>query len=142
MKLLTFMQLAETKSEITFGEIQQHMQLGENEVEEFLIDCKFCRIIFCNDPAKNFTHKFGIYLVLINYVACKLFNIAIRRLFSLRKIFPWVPKNTKRDLYLFSLEKCPDTFSVGREWPLALSCRLSMILNFRMKQTKILITAP
>ena len=41
MKLLTFMQLAETKSEITFGEIQQHMQLGENEVEEFLIDRKF-----------------------------------------------------------------------------------------------------
>ena len=38
MKLLTFMQLAETKSEITFGEIQQFMQLGENEVEEFLID--------------------------------------------------------------------------------------------------------
>ena len=38
MKLLTFMQLAETKSEITFGEVQQHMQIGENEVEEFLID--------------------------------------------------------------------------------------------------------
>jgi phage antirepressor YoqD-like protein len=35
------MQLAETKSEISFGEIQQHMQLGENEVEEFLIDRKF-----------------------------------------------------------------------------------------------------
>merc|ERR1712029_328226 len=29
MKLLTFMQLAETKSEIRFGEIQQHMQIGE-----------------------------------------------------------------------------------------------------------------
>ncbi len=41
MKLLTFMQLAETKSEISFGEIQQHMQLGENEVEEFLIDREF-----------------------------------------------------------------------------------------------------
>ena len=38
MKLLTFMQLAETKSEIRFGEIQQHMQIGESEVEEFLID--------------------------------------------------------------------------------------------------------
>merc|ERR1719414_1673166 len=38
MKLLTFMQLAETKSEITFGEVQHHMQIGENEVEEFLID--------------------------------------------------------------------------------------------------------
>merc|ERR1711902_486211 len=36
MKLLTFMQLAETKSEIRFGEIQQHMQIGELEVEEFL----------------------------------------------------------------------------------------------------------
>jgi translation initiation factor 3 subunit M len=38
MKLLTFMQLAETKSEIRFGEIQQHMQISEAEVEEFLID--------------------------------------------------------------------------------------------------------
>ncbi len=40
MKLLTFMQLAETKSVITFGEIQKHMQLGDNEVEEFLIERK------------------------------------------------------------------------------------------------------
>jgi translation initiation factor 3 subunit M len=38
MKLLTFMQLAETKQEIKFGEIQQHMQISEAEVEEFLID--------------------------------------------------------------------------------------------------------
>ena len=40
MKLLTFMQLAETRSQITFGEIQTHLQLGDSEVEEFLIDCK------------------------------------------------------------------------------------------------------
>jgi hypothetical protein len=40
MKLLTFMQIAETKSEISFGEIQQHLQLADNEVEEFLIDRK------------------------------------------------------------------------------------------------------
>jgi translation initiation factor 3 subunit M len=39
IKLLTFMQMAETKSEISFAEIQKHMQLGENEVEDFLIDC-------------------------------------------------------------------------------------------------------
>ncbi len=38
MKLLTFMQLAETKSEIKFGEIQQHMQISEAEVDDFLID--------------------------------------------------------------------------------------------------------
>lgn len=38
MKLLTFMQLAETRNEITFGEIQQNMQFGENEVEDFLIE--------------------------------------------------------------------------------------------------------
>ena len=40
MKLLTFMQLAETKTEITFGEIQKHLQLGDNEVEGFLIERK------------------------------------------------------------------------------------------------------
>lgn len=38
MKLLTFMQLAETKSQITFAEIKQHMQLGDNQVEDFLVD--------------------------------------------------------------------------------------------------------
>ena len=39
MKLLTFMQLAETKSVVSFGEIQKHMQIGEDaEVEEFMID--------------------------------------------------------------------------------------------------------
>ena len=30
--------MAETKNEITFGEVQQHMQISEAEVEEFLID--------------------------------------------------------------------------------------------------------
>jgi len=38
MKLLSFMQLAENRSEITFHEIQQAMQLGEGEVEGFIID--------------------------------------------------------------------------------------------------------
>ena len=38
MKILTFMQLAETRSEIKFSEIQQHMQITEAEVEEFLIN--------------------------------------------------------------------------------------------------------
>ena len=38
MKLLTFMQLAETRNEISFGEIQQNMQFGDNEVEDFLIE--------------------------------------------------------------------------------------------------------
>ena len=41
MKLLTFMQLAETRSQVTFGEIQQHMQIAENEVEDFLIDREY-----------------------------------------------------------------------------------------------------
>jgi len=38
MKLLTFMQLAETRNEINFGEIQQNLQLGDNEVEDFLME--------------------------------------------------------------------------------------------------------
>lgn len=38
MKLLSFMQLAENRSEISFNEIQQAMQLGEGEVEMFIID--------------------------------------------------------------------------------------------------------
>merc|ERR1711874_43966 len=38
MKLLSFMQLAENRSEISFSEVQQQMQLGEDEVEMFIID--------------------------------------------------------------------------------------------------------
>jgi len=38
MKLLTFMQLAENKSTVTFGEIQQHLQINDADVEDFLID--------------------------------------------------------------------------------------------------------
>lgn len=38
MKLLTFMQLAENRSEISFAEIQHTIQITEDEVEEFLID--------------------------------------------------------------------------------------------------------
>lgn len=57
MKLLTFMQLAETKSEITFGEIQQHMQLGENEVEEFLIDLLKTKLVRAKiDQANEMVH--------------------------------------------------------------------------------------
>ena len=41
MKILTFMQLAETNSSISFSEIQKHMQIAESEVEDFLIDRKF-----------------------------------------------------------------------------------------------------
>merc|ERR1712154_702584 len=38
MKLLSFMQLAENRGEITFEEIQSSIQINEEEVEEFLID--------------------------------------------------------------------------------------------------------
>lgn len=38
MKLLSFMQMAENRSEITFAEIRDAIKLNENEVEEFLIE--------------------------------------------------------------------------------------------------------
>ena len=38
MKLLSFMQLAENRSELSFAEIQHEVQISEDEVEEFLID--------------------------------------------------------------------------------------------------------
>jgi hypothetical protein len=45
MRLLTFMQLAEGNSEMSFDTIQQELQLKETEVEAFIIDGKkFC---FC-----------------------------------------------------------------------------------------------
>ncbi|XP_044728174.1 eukaryotic translation initiation factor 3 subunit M isoform X2 [Chrysoperla carnea] len=38
MRLLTFMQLAETQSEMSFDLIQEELQITENEVEAFIID--------------------------------------------------------------------------------------------------------
>lgn len=40
MRLLTFMQLAEGNSEMTFDTIQQELQLEATEVEAFIIDGK------------------------------------------------------------------------------------------------------
>lgn len=57
MKLLTFMQLAETRSEITFGEIQKHMQLGDNEVEDFMIELLKTKLVRAKlDQANEVVH--------------------------------------------------------------------------------------
>lgn len=46
MRILTFMQIAETQSQISFAEIQKHMQMdGEGDVEEFLIDLLRTRLV-------------------------------------------------------------------------------------------------
>lgn len=38
MRLLTFMQLAETNPEMSFDTIQEELQISETEVESFIID--------------------------------------------------------------------------------------------------------
>ena len=38
MRILTLMQMAETRSEIDFDTIQQEMRLGADDVEAFVID--------------------------------------------------------------------------------------------------------
>lgn len=40
MRLLTFMQLAETNPEMSFETIQSELQIEENDVESFIIDGK------------------------------------------------------------------------------------------------------
>jgi len=45
IKLLSFMQMAENRSEITFNEIRDAVQLNENEVEEFLIEVIKTRLV-------------------------------------------------------------------------------------------------
>jgi len=41
MRLLTFMQLAETNPEMSFDTIQEELQINELEVESFIIDGTF-----------------------------------------------------------------------------------------------------
>jgi len=38
MRLLTFMQLAETNPEMSFDTMQEELQISESEVESFIID--------------------------------------------------------------------------------------------------------
>lgn len=38
MRLLSFMQLAESNPEMTFQQLQDELQIGENEVEPFIIE--------------------------------------------------------------------------------------------------------
>lgn len=47
MRLLTFMQLAETNPEMSFDTIQEELQISESEVESFIIDGKYlCYILY------------------------------------------------------------------------------------------------
>lgn len=43
MRLLTFMQLAETNPEMSFDTIQEELQINEDEVESFIIDGTFLK---------------------------------------------------------------------------------------------------
>jgi len=45
MRLLTFMQLAENSSEMTFEQIEQELQLPANEVEAFIIEALKTRLV-------------------------------------------------------------------------------------------------
>ncbi|XP_074660082.1 eukaryotic translation initiation factor 3 subunit M-like [Tubulanus polymorphus] len=47
MRLLTFMQMAETQTEIDFDTIQQQMKLGEDDVEPFIIEVIATRAVRC-----------------------------------------------------------------------------------------------
>lgn len=46
MRLLTFMQLAETNPEMSFDTIQEELQINEDEVESFIIDGKLYKYAY------------------------------------------------------------------------------------------------
>jgi hypothetical protein len=54
MRLLTFMQLAETNPEMSFDTMQEELQISESEVESFIID----GILF-------FYNLYSIYIIYI-----------------------------------------------------------------------------
>lgn len=56
MRLLTFMQLAETNPEMSFDTIQEELQINESEVESFIIDGKFVFGITFYIASGNFLH--------------------------------------------------------------------------------------
>lgn len=62
MRLLTFMQLAETNPEMSFQTIQNELQIEEDKVESFIIDGTFITyflIFIITKPCYIFTHYDG-----------------------------------------------------------------------------------
>lgn len=57
MRLLTFMQLAETNPEMSFDTIQEELQINEDEVESFIIDGKLYKYAY-----KFYNNAIRIYI--------------------------------------------------------------------------------
>lgn len=71
MRLLTFMQLAETNPEMSFDTIQEELQINESEVESFIIDGKLslCYLIIAYIYYFNICRKCILLLSMI-IVSC------------------------------------------------------------------------
>ena len=55
MRLLTFMQMAEEKEELTFDEVQDQLQISEKDVHQFIIDVLKTKLVKArvNDKQKK-----------------------------------------------------------------------------------------
>lgn len=66
MRLLTFMQLAETNPEMSFDTIQEELQISESEVESFIIDGK----LFLLDSSYMYFVGNTFFLLQVIIVSC------------------------------------------------------------------------
>ena len=93
MKILTFMQLAETRSDIKFSEIQQHMQITEAEVEEFLINVLKTKLVRAKiDHANQVRDEFQINSVNITkydarFIKCNFFSQVVHVSSTMHRTF-------------------------------------------------------
>ena len=74
MRILTLMQMAETRTEIDFDTIQQEMRLGADDVEAFVIDGAFVVASLCPDRVwktrkfeQTFPFQSGKIDILVNF---------------------------------------------------------------------------
>lgn len=85
MRLLTFMQLAETNPEMSFDTIQEELQINENEVESFIIDGKLCYVMLINFITMQLKYILNNKKIILNKYIYKKYAFIIRNKYSLYK---------------------------------------------------------
>ena len=61
MRVLTFMSLGETKSEVKFDDLCKELNFGLDEVEAFVIEgTKTCTVIFVGVQKRNITYCYEL----------------------------------------------------------------------------------
>lgn len=119
MRLLTFMQLAESRKEITFEVIQQELQIGEDAVEPFIIDGKLDSLSQAQAPSEHMlTCSFSAIVLKTKLVRAKIdqLNKKVLVTSTMHRTFgkaQWQQLKDTLTLWQFNLNKVQHTIAAA-----------------------------